>query len=194
MNGSIIDRTTLNAKSYSFLLADLKYLTGFAVVPVAPGVDYDGYDPLCGQSDIQEFPIRKDITLASDNYVWRCDPKVGVDQKGNEYYNFIGVDRQALGIAVNKGTIVRLADNRRRLVNGQFINKISGPARKVLGIRDYRFASQFDKQGWVGDQTVTYPCSYIPARPAVSAVTIAEGVLPINDVDIPGKPPTVTPE
>ncbi len=193
MNGSVVDRTTYNTKAYSFLLADLKYLTGFAVVPVAPGVDYVGYDPLCDQSDIQEFPIRKDIALASDNYVWGCDP-VEAEYKGKSYKNFISVDRQALGIAVNKGTKVRLADGRRRLVNDKFINKISGPARSVLGIRDYRFASRFDKQGWIGDPTVTYPCSFVPARPEVSAVTIAEGTLPINDVDIPGQPPTVIPE
>jgi len=183
VNGLVVDRNTSNAKAYSFVLADLGSLNNFIVIPVAPGVDYSGYDPLCGQTGIQEFPIQKDIALVSDNYIWQCDPKVNT-YKGKDYDNYIGVDKVALGLTVTKGMTARLAPNRRALVNGQFIDKSAGPHRKVLGIRDYRVAPPFDKKGWVGDPTVTYKCKFIPARPGVSAIRIAEGVIPTNNVEM----------
>jgi len=181
VNGSIVDREASNAKAYSFILADLQYLTDFVVIPVAPGIDYPGYDPLCGQTDVQTFRIQKDIALASDQYVWQCDPK-SETYKGYVYDNFIGVGRKALGLTVNKGMTARLAAGRRAMVSEQ--HKPAGPNRKVLGIRDYRYASQFDKQGWIGDPRVTYKCKFIPAKPQVSVIRIAEGAMPTNEVEM----------
>lgn len=183
MNNVVVDRDTQNAKAYTFVLADLKQLVNFVVIPVAPGVDFPEYDPLCDQTGIQAFPIQKDIALVDDQYIWQCDPKTQV-YNGKEYDNFIGVSKNALGLSVTKGMSARLAPGRRELVNGQFINKPAGPVRKVIGIRDYRHVSPFDKQGWNGDPVVTYKCKFIPARPGVSVIRIAEGAMPTDKVEM----------
>ena len=121
--------------------------------------------------------------LVEDQFVCPVRP-LEVDHHIKTHKNYVQVSQNLKGINIRKGSVVALKANRRRLFQGKFVNKPEGKLRRVLKVRDYRFAGQFDKSAFqilVGDRA---PCTALPAIHTARQVDISEGEFPLDNVTL----------
>jgi hypothetical protein len=97
--------------------------------------------------------------------------------------NFIDWRIRAIGAGIKVGSLVRLKSGRRSLTNGKVITGL-GSDRSVLKVFDYRYANNFDAQGFYTNPESVTQCPGFPAQATTIFVQIAEGIFPLSSLDI----------
>jgi len=103
---------------------------------------------------------------------------------GKSKPNFIPPEYKIRAQTIRKGSMVKLEEGRRRIVEGKIYSMPEGPLRAVLVIDDYRYPGQFDRFAFFTSPPSIPHCLPITAKSTMIYARTADGRNRISEMKV----------